>query len=117
MLVSKSVTLSDMESVDTEFYNSVKYILENDPEPLCLTFTASREFLGQVRLDIRYMYVHVMLHDVTMETIQLLLTTSRVKNVYSDQRPPTSHVLIDPCREVSSVSVKIHNCSHFGTCQ
>lgn len=39
-----------MEAVDTEFYNSVKYILENDPEPLCLTFTASREFLGQVSL-------------------------------------------------------------------
>ena len=41
--------LGDMESVDTEFYNSVKYILDNDPEPLCLYFTASREFLGQVR--------------------------------------------------------------------
>lgn len=50
MLLSKPVTLSDMESVDTEFYNSVKYILENDPEPLCLTFTASREFLGQVHV-------------------------------------------------------------------
>ena len=49
MLLSKPVTLADMESVDTEFYNSVKYILENDPEPLCLTFTASREFLGQVK--------------------------------------------------------------------
>ncbi len=57
MLLSKSVTLSDMESVDTEFYNSVKYILENDPEPLCLTFTASREFLGQVCLI--HVHVHV----------------------------------------------------------
>lgn len=37
-----------MEYVDMEFYNSVKYILENDPEPLCLTFSASREFVGQV---------------------------------------------------------------------
>jgi len=48
MLLAKKITLSDMEVVDTEFYNSVKYILENDPEPLCLTFSASREFLGQV---------------------------------------------------------------------
>ncbi len=48
MLLGKSVTLVDMESVDTEFFNSVKYILENDPEPLCLTFSASRDFLGQV---------------------------------------------------------------------
>jgi hypothetical protein len=48
MLLSKRITLSDMEYVDMEFYNSVKYILENDPEPLCLTFSASREFVGQV---------------------------------------------------------------------
>lgn len=48
MLLSKKITLSDMEYVDMEFYNSVKYILENDPEPLCLTFSASREFVGQV---------------------------------------------------------------------
>ena len=40
--------MSDMEAVDTEFYNSIKYILENDPEPLYLTFTANREFMGQV---------------------------------------------------------------------
>ena len=48
MLLGKKITLEDMEAVDTEFYNSIKYVLENDPEPLCLTFTASREFLGQV---------------------------------------------------------------------
>ena len=51
MLLSKRITLSDMEYVDMEFYNSVKYILENDPEPLCLTFSASREFVGQVHVD------------------------------------------------------------------
>ena len=48
MLLSKRITLNDMEYVDMEFYNSVKYILDNDPEPLCLTFSASREFVGQV---------------------------------------------------------------------
>ena len=48
MILGRPVVLTDMEAVDTEFYNSVKYILDNDPEPLCLTFTASREFLGQV---------------------------------------------------------------------
>ena len=52
MLLSKKITLHDMEYVDMEFHNSVKYILENDPEPLCLTFSASREFVGQVwRID------------------------------------------------------------------
>ena len=48
MLLDKKLVLSDMESVDSEFYNSVKYILDNDPEPLCLSFTAAREFLGKV---------------------------------------------------------------------
>ena len=48
MLLGKRINLDDMEAVDTEFYNSVKYILDNDPEDLCLTFSASREFVGQV---------------------------------------------------------------------
>ncbi len=48
MLSGKRIALSDMEMVDTEFYNSIKYVLENDPEPLCLTFTANSEFVGQV---------------------------------------------------------------------
>ncbi len=48
MLSGKKIVLSDMETVDTEFYNSIKYVLENDPEPLCLTFTVNREFVGQV---------------------------------------------------------------------
>ena len=48
LLLDKKLVLSDMESVDMEFYNSVKYILENDPEPLCLDFTANKEFLGKV---------------------------------------------------------------------
>ncbi len=48
MVLGKRINLEDMEAVDTEFYNSVKYILDNDPSDLCLTFEASREFVGQV---------------------------------------------------------------------
>ncbi|XP_065912323.1 E3 ubiquitin-protein ligase NEDD4-like [Dysidea avara] len=48
MLLSKKITLADMESVDTECYNSMKYILDNDPEPLCLTFSTNKELLGEV---------------------------------------------------------------------
>ena len=33
---------------DVEFYNSLKYILDNDPEPLCLRFTATRDHYGEV---------------------------------------------------------------------
>ena len=57
MLLGKRVTLLDMEAVDSEFYSSIKYILENDPEPLCLTFTASREFLGQVSYSHIYLFI------------------------------------------------------------
>lgn len=32
-------TISDMEAIDIPFYNSLMYLLENDPEPLNLTFT------------------------------------------------------------------------------
>jgi hypothetical protein len=47
-LLGKKVALQDVEACDVEFYNSTKYILENDPEPLCLTFSVTREWLGQV---------------------------------------------------------------------
>ena len=38
MMLSKPVKLEDMESVDTEYYNSLVWIKENDPECLELTF-------------------------------------------------------------------------------
>ena len=34
---------------DEEFYNSLQYVLENDPEPLCLAFSTTHEFLGEVK--------------------------------------------------------------------
>lgn len=40
--------LSDMEAVDIAFYNSLKYVLENDPSPLDLTFSVLEETFGQV---------------------------------------------------------------------
>ncbi len=38
MMLGKDMTLQDMESVDTEYYNSLKWIRDNDPEGLELTF-------------------------------------------------------------------------------
>jgi len=49
MMLAKPITLRDMESVDSEFYNSLKYILENDPEALDLDFTVSEELFGQTK--------------------------------------------------------------------
>lgn len=37
-----------MEAIDIPFYNSLKYVLENDPEPLDLTFTVLEETFGEV---------------------------------------------------------------------
>ncbi len=48
MLLSKTITLADMESVDREYYQSLKYIVDNDPADLDLYFVVSEEVLGDV---------------------------------------------------------------------
>ncbi|XP_039271295.1 E3 ubiquitin-protein ligase NEDD4-like isoform X2 [Styela clava] len=46
MMLSKPITLHDMESVDSEYYNSLRWILENDPTDLDLNFTVDEELFG-----------------------------------------------------------------------
>ena len=48
MIVNRPVTFKDMEAVDVEFHNSLKYIKDNDPEPLCLTFSVNKTVFGEV---------------------------------------------------------------------
>ena len=48
MLLSKPITLADMESVDREYHQSLKYILDNDPTELDLFFVVSEEVFGEV---------------------------------------------------------------------
>ena len=68
MMLKKKIVLDDMQCVvccvnffhilvlyhnqDVEFYNSLKYILDNDPEPLCLQFTTTKDHFGEVVDDI-----------------------------------------------------------------
>uniref|UniRef100_A0AAR2IZS1 E3 ubiquitin-protein ligase n=1 Tax=Pygocentrus nattereri TaxID=42514 RepID=A0AAR2IZS1_PYGNA len=47
MMLQKPITLQDMESVDSEYFNSLKWILENDPADLDLRFTIDEELFGQ----------------------------------------------------------------------
>ncbi|XP_063310013.1 E3 ubiquitin-protein ligase NEDD4-like isoform X6 [Pelobates fuscus] len=47
MMLGKQITLKDMESVDSEYYNSLKWILENDPTELDLMFCIDEENFGQ----------------------------------------------------------------------
>lgn len=56
MLLSKSIILADMESVDREYYQSLKYILDNDPADLDLYFVHSQEVLGEVSFFIKSPY-------------------------------------------------------------
>ena len=48
MILGRPITLKDMESVDVELHNSIQYIKENDPEPLCLTFAVNKTVFGEV---------------------------------------------------------------------
>uniref|UniRef100_A0A671RFC9 E3 ubiquitin-protein ligase n=1 Tax=Sinocyclocheilus anshuiensis TaxID=1608454 RepID=A0A671RFC9_9TELE len=47
MMLQKPITLQDMESVDNEYFNSLRWILENDPTDLDLRFTIDEELFGQ----------------------------------------------------------------------
>ncbi|XP_038606129.1 E3 ubiquitin-protein ligase NEDD4 isoform X5 [Tachyglossus aculeatus] len=47
MMLHKPITLHDMESVDSEYYNSLQWIIENDPTELDLRFTVDEELFGQ----------------------------------------------------------------------
>ncbi|XP_061409887.1 E3 ubiquitin-protein ligase NEDD4-like isoform X3 [Lethenteron reissneri] len=50
MMLQKPITLNDMESVDSEYYNSLMWILENDPADLDLRFCIDEEMFGQTHL-------------------------------------------------------------------
>ena len=41
-------SVSDVEAVDLAFYNSLTYVLDNDPAPLELTFSVLEETFGEV---------------------------------------------------------------------
>lgn len=48
MMLGKPMTLNDMESVDNEYFNSLIYIKENNPEDLDLRFAVDDDVFGKV---------------------------------------------------------------------
>ncbi|VDP75347.1 unnamed protein product [Echinostoma caproni] len=53
MMLDKTITLKDMEAVDSFYYRSLKYILEQDPSELGLTFSVDEEHFGEtVQVDL-----------------------------------------------------------------
>lgn len=49
MMLDKPIVLQDMESVDAEYYKSLKWIMENDPEELDLRFSIDEDSFGQMQ--------------------------------------------------------------------
>ncbi|CAL4162583.1 unnamed protein product, partial [Meganyctiphanes norvegica] len=47
MMLGKKIELKDMESVDSEYYNSLLWIQENDPTDLFLTFSVDEDTFGK----------------------------------------------------------------------
>ena len=47
MMLGKKITLDDVESVDAEYFSSLVWIRDNDPDVLGLTFEVDEESLGQ----------------------------------------------------------------------
>lgn len=47
MMLGKKIELKDMESVDSEYYNSLLWIQENDPTDLDLTFSVDEDTFGK----------------------------------------------------------------------
>lgn len=47
MMLEKSIKLSDMESVDSEYHNSLIWIKDNDPTELDLRFCVEEDYFGE----------------------------------------------------------------------
>ncbi|XP_015254845.1 PREDICTED: E3 ubiquitin-protein ligase NEDD4 isoform X2 [Cyprinodon variegatus] len=72
MMLQKPITLQDMESVDSEYFNSLKWILENDPEDLDLRFTIDEELFGETHQ-----------HDLKPDGSEIVVTNEN-KDEYID---------------------------------
>lgn len=46
-MTGEPLTFLDLEDFDNEFYNNLKWCLENDVEPLYATFVTEQDFFGQ----------------------------------------------------------------------
>ncbi|XP_041030971.1 E3 ubiquitin-protein ligase NEDD4a isoform X1 [Carcharodon carcharias] len=68
MMLQKPITLQDMESVDSEYYNSLMWILENDPTDLDLRFVVDEELFGQTQQ-----------HELKAEGSEILVTNKNKK--------------------------------------
>ena len=52
-------SVEDLQVVDLEFFNSLKYVLDNDPESLALTFSIEEQSFGVVGVAIKLICLHI----------------------------------------------------------
>ena len=48
MMLGKQMSLPDMESVDSEYHNSLCWIKDNDPVDLDLRFSVEEDYFGEI---------------------------------------------------------------------
>jgi E3 ubiquitin-protein ligase HUWE1 len=48
IMTGEPLTFQDLEDFDNEFFNNLKWCVENDIEPLYATFVAEQDFFGRV---------------------------------------------------------------------
>ncbi|KAG2471356.1 NEDD4 ligase, partial [Polypterus senegalus] len=79
MMLQKPITLQDMESVDSEYFNSLKWILENDPKDLDLRFTVDEELFGQGFYELIPQDLIKIFDENELETVLLMDAEKRIR--------------------------------------
>ncbi|XP_023608403.1 E3 ubiquitin-protein ligase NEDD4-like isoform X9 [Myotis lucifugus] len=94
MMLGKQITLNDMESVDSEYYNSLKWILENDPTELDLMFCIDEENFGQTyQVDLKPNGSEIMVtNENKREYIDLVIQWRFVNRVQKQMNAFLEHV-------------------------
>lgn len=86
MMLGKPITLNDMESVDNEYFNSLIYIKDNNPEDLDLHFAVDEDVFGKVTVFTIYFCIRSLLFSeyhlqITIQSgLSLHMIFSIIKN-------------------------------------
>ncbi len=84
-----------MEAVDIAFFNSLQYVLENDPEPLDLTFSVLEESFGEASAII-YIYVTLLVWPREVEPLFHSCYRGRVETLDTNIKGALFELLVWP---------------------
>ncbi|XP_050400244.1 E3 ubiquitin-protein ligase NEDD4 isoform X2 [Patella vulgata] len=88
MMLRKPITLKDMESVDSEYYNSLIWIKENDPADLELNFSVEEDQFGEIQeFELKPNGANIpVTNDNKLEYIELVIKYRFVSRVESQMK-------------------------------